>query len=527
MGLRSSMSRKRSAPPVQIAATQKQETEVRILLNDPEKGTSGLKEWGGFISEAYNQALFLPGAADLYKRLITSCPEVVMKNMGFNAWAQNVTPQCDLPEKPTDDDKRFKDFRLSEYDNMEGGFGRYLSQAMVTSDVGFSFFTISPSLRDPSWVPPDFIGPNGEREPDEWRSEANDGLIGIRRLAYRDFSTLYRWDMSPQKRLNGFVQQDFPNPQVTLPLNYDPKTGQAGSLHHTFGNPNNPEGTALLQAVWRLERLKYGFEVVYGIGVEKAAGYLNVKKTTEGAISDPDKRNVKDVARSLLTAQEGNYAYWPFGIEGEVKDISFSAAPSLLEIIKHYSVLMLSVYMMQFVALNTMTSTGAQASQVDSTNTAIFNYNSFLDGLAAQFDAQVGKRLYLWNKHAFPNLTQRPRDTFSHIKNNLAMQELGSFFSSINGIIPLGADDYKALRKESGWLPENAPEGDDILSGLGSKAAASPSPIQFQPPTNPDGSPMTNPDGTPMMAPGDKAQLSYNALRSKLTVWRRGEQVEL
>jgi hypothetical protein len=119
--------------------------------------------------------------------------------------------------------------------------------------------------------------------------------------------------------------------------------------------------------------------------------------------------------------------------------------------------------MMQFVALNTMTNTGALASQVDSTQIGIFSFNSMLDGFGAQYDNQVGKRLYQWNKASFPNLTKRPTIRFSHIENNIAMQELGGFLRSINGIIPLGEDDTKAFRKRSGWMPENNPNPEDIL----------------------------------------------------------------
>src|SRR6478752_379859 len=501
------------AKPVELAAQPTQPVETRILLNDPEKGTSGLKEYGGFVSEAYNASLFYPGVSTLYHRLRTSCPEMVMVGRAFTAWARNVEPQVDLPEKPSDDDKRYQDFVLSDFGNMEGGFGQYLETVVGRAPFdGFTWMSAVPALRDPSWVPPAYVVSANETEPDEWRSEAKDGLIGIRRLAYRDSSTLYHWDINHQKRLRGFVQQDFPYPQIALPLDQ--------SLHHQFGDPSNPEGNSPLQAVWRLERIKYGLEVIQGIGFEHAAGYLNATKTETGTISNDDKRNVKDAARAILTAQEGNYAFWPFGITGKVEDVPFGAAPSLLEAIKHYSVLMLSVYMMQFIALNTMTNTGAQASQVDSTNMGIFTFNSMLDGFAKQYDDQIGKRLYKWNKNSFPGLTARPKITFSHVKNNLAMQELGGFLTALNGIIPLGPDDIKAIRKESGWMPENGPKpGDEIKPTT-------------QPAQQPaDNVPQVGPDGIPMqpdqLTPDKQAQLTYNAVRSQLRVWRRGEAVEL
>lgn len=154
--------------------------------------------------------------------------------------------------------------------------------------------------------------------------------------------------------------------------------------------------------------------------------------------------------------------FLPFGVDGDVIDIPFQAAGSLLEAIRHYSILALSVYMMQTIILNTLTDTGARAAAVDSTQLAIFSYNSMMDGFASQYDDQIGRRLWEWNKHAFPNATKRPNIRFSHIENNIDLGALGTFLSQINGILPLSLDDYKAFRRQSGFLPENNPEPGDV-----------------------------------------------------------------
>jgi len=428
--------------------------EVRIVFN--EAGTSGLKEWSGFITQAYNAALYWPGVQPLYSRLRTSMPEIVMIRRAFASWARNMSPVVDLPENPSDDDKRYQEFIQSDFENMEGGSAQFLDTLVNhVPFYGWGWWEAVPGLRDGAWTPPPFVDSQGKFWPDDWRSEQNDGLIGMRRLAWRDTSTFYGWEFDGAKKMIGMTQQDFPNTPVTLPKNK--------SLHLTFGDPNNPEGSSPLEAVWRLERIKYGLEVIQGIGFEHAAGHLSVQKTESGTISDPDKTAIAEAARNLLSAQEGNYAYWPHGIEGQVLDIPFQAASSLLEAIKHYSILTLSVYMMQTIALNTMTNTGAQASQVDSTNLAVFTFNAMMDGFASQYDAQIGKRLYQWNKDSFPGLTKRPNIRFSHIENNIALGELGGFMSALNGILPLGEEDYKAFRKRSGFLPENNPEMDATI----------------------------------------------------------------
>ena len=461
--------------PAELAA----KPEVRIVINQAEEiGTIGLKAYGGFVNEAYNSSLFWPMVAPLYSRIRTSMPEIVMVTRAFTAWGRNISPIVDLPEDPSDDDKRYKDFILSDFDNMEGGFGE-LIETMVSRVPfdGWFWWDAVPALRDVNWKPPD--------PEDEWRSEQDDGLFGMRRLSPRDPNSFQRWEFNSKKRMTGMWQQDFPHPAVFLPRSH--------ALHMTFGDPHNPEGNSPLQAVWRLERIKYGLELIQGIGFEHAAGHLSVSRTEQGTISDTDRTNIKQAARAILTAQEGNYAVWPFGYDGKVMDIPFQAAPSILEAIKHYSILALSVYMMQTIALNTLTNTGALASQVDTTQLAVFTFNSMMDGFAQQYDTHIGRRLYDWNKLQFPGLTKRPKIKFSHVENNIALDTLGGFLSSMKDILPLGEEDMKAIRKRSGFLPGNNPE--EPITGPGAE----------QTETN-----------EPVLTPEQEAQQTQAALRESL-----------
>lgn len=434
-----------------------EQTEVRIVMNQmQEEGTSGLKQQGGFVYEAYNSALYYPNAYPIYNKIRRSMPEMVTIRQAFTAWARNVTPAVDLPDKPTDDDKRYQDFIQQDFENIDGGFTAFMDTLINhVPFFGFGWWDVAPAVRDPNWTPPPYTDAQGRTWQDDWRSEYDDGLIGLRRIGWRDLSTFVGWEFDGRKKAIGMKQQDFPNPPVLLDKRH--------SLHMTFGDPNNPEGLTPLEAIWRLERIKYGLEMIMGIGFEHASGHLKVTKTEKGTLSTSDKAVAKNAARAILTAQEGNYALYPYGMDGNVIDIGFQAAGNLLESIKYYGIVALSVYMMQFVALNTMTNTGALASQVDSTQIGIFSFNSMLDGFAAQYNEQIGKRLYQWNKASFPNLTKRPTIKFSHIENNLAMQDLGGFLRSIEGIIPLGEDDVKAFRKRSGWMPENGPRPGEEL----------------------------------------------------------------
>ncbi len=432
--------RELAAPAQKKSVEKKTAQKTKIGIRFVEAGSEGIKENYGFITEAYNAQLYYPTVQPLYSRLRRSMPEIVMIRNAFTTWARNVKPQVELPDEPTDDDKKYQDFIESDFENMDKGFTGFIDTLVnQVPFMGWGWWEAVPGIRDENWRAP------GD---DDWKSEQDDGLIGIRRLAWRDSSTFGGWEMTKQsKRLIGFKQQDFPNKEILLPLDK--------SLHITFGDPNNPEGLTPLEAVWRLERMKYGYEVILGIGSEHAAGHLKVTKTADGILTPEDKDDIAIAARNLLSAQEGNYAYFPFGLDGKIVDVPFSAASSLLETIKHYSILVLSVYAMQWIALNTLTSTGAQASQVDSTDTAVFTFNAMMDGFAAQYDQQIGRRLFEWNKAEFPGITKRPKIKFSHIDRAIALSDLGNFFRTLDGILPLTDDDYKELRRRSGFLPVN------------------------------------------------------------------------
>ena len=497
---------------LEFAADDDKTKQIRIPL---EQGVSGLKEWGGFVTEAYNRKLYYPQVAEEYARLRRSCPPIVMSVRQFSSWARSVKPIVNLPEKPTDDDKRYKDFRDSDYENMEGGFGAYSEQNVGRTPFdGWYVWNICLSRRNPEWIPPDYIDAQGKRWDDPWRSEADDDLIGIRRLAPRDNSSFFKWIFDGAQRVLAMIQ-------------LDPKTGREvrlerdQMLHHTFGDPSNPEGVATLEAAYRLERLQYGYQVVSGIAAEHAAGYLKFTKTEKGDISTQAERLIGQAARYMLTAQEGNYAVLPYGFEAELIETNLTAFPALTEAIKHFDILMLSLLGMQWMALNTMTDTGARAAQVDATQSGITLFNSMLDGFAAQWNDQVERKIYYYNcvlQNNFPNITKRPKVTFSHIENVIPLTELSSFFSQVSpGFkLPLGEDDLKAIRQRTGFLPQNNPKPEDVIQPDGTKAGDNPeSKPQF--PLDPNALPAE----TLPMPVQEKASTTRNLIKRALNFMSR------
>jgi hypothetical protein len=452
------------------------------FMPDPEDqfaeiGATGLRTFAGFIHEAYNTELTWPNVFTLYNRLWRSDPEMTMVREGFTAMARRCSLEWELPDYATDGDRAAQEFGYECLDDMEGGPTRLIETvASMTPFFGWSWFEALPGLRSPNWTPPD--------EADTWRSQFDDGRIGIRRLALRHPSSFWRWDMFESRILKGLQQRvppGYPPPLFrTIPLDL--------SLHLTFGDTVNPEGLTPLEAVWRIERMMYGYQVIAGIGFEHSAGYLNVTKTQPGTFGANALNQVKAAAKGVMTAQEGNYAAWPYGVEGEVKDIPFAAAGELTNMIKYLGIVKLQLYNMGWAAMSTTSSHGSLASVTDASTIYMLTFNAMMEGFADQMDAQIGKRLFEWNLGAFPGLTlrpyqkrtvsrpgaptqpakrnltgmsQRPRLTITKVDKELDWAKFGALLTSLQSVMPFGDDDIKSIRKLTGFLPENLPPVED------------------------------------------------------------------
>jgi hypothetical protein len=405
-----------------------------------ETGSTGLRQYSGFVEEAFARELRWPAVQPLYSRMRRSDPEISMVRFVFSALARGLSFEVQEPDDPADADHRASEFVESVLEDMDGGPSTFVDT--LVSNVpffGWGVWEIVPGLRSPTWNPP------GD---DDWRSQKTDGAVGIRRLGWRDSSSFYRWVFADNGKATGMVQSVFPNPMITLPL--------ADCLHVTMGDAHNPEGLTPMEAVWRMERIKYGLEIVQGIGFEHSAGYLDVK--AEQALTPQDKIDVRNAAKAVMTAQEGNYAVWPKGFTGELKDINYSAAAALLEAIKYYGVVKLQLFMSQWMALSATTGTGSQAAMTDSSSMFMTAFNSMMEGFAAQIDHAIVPKLAKWNPGIFSGLTAMPRITISSLGKKVSLAQLAQLLGPLAAVMPLGDDDFKAIRKLTDFLPENLPE---------------------------------------------------------------------
>lgn len=410
-----------------------------------EIGSAGLDAWSGFISEAYNAKLQWPTCEPLYSRIRRSDPEITIVRQLFDALGNGIAIAYEIPEEPTPDDELAVQFGNEALEDIEGGTHRWLDTALsYVPFYGWGWWEVVPGLRREDWTPPD---------DDDWRSKFDDGLLCVRRLAWRDPSSFDGWEMDEKTgRLHGMWQNDMPHPRLLLPLNR--------AVHLTFGDNTNPEGLSPLEAVWRLERIMYGLEIVQGMGFEHAAGHLAIE-TEKEKLSPDDKTHIKRLARAIGTAQEGNYAVYPKGIKGRIEDVTFQAAPALLEAIRHYSVRKLQCYIMSWIALSSTSGTGSYAAKREDVDMFFEYYNAMIEGMVKQLGLQLEPWLFgnSVNRERWPGLTTMPKLKASLAERSVDLSALTTLIRTLmySGF-PIGDDDLLALRRRTGVLPEVLPE---------------------------------------------------------------------
>lgn len=468
-----------------------------------EIGTPGLDMFYGILSEAYINELQWPSVEPVYTRMWRSDPEVAVARLVLDTLASQVEIRPELPDNASDDDLRAAEFVEQEFDNLEGGIYNWLKKAITTVPFyGWGWWEIVPAMRKEGWRPPD--------KDDEWRSTYNDGLVGARRLAFRSYSSFNRWEQDSRQRATGFVQYDHAGHSATIPANR--------SVHLTFGDVDSPEGLATLEAMYRLERYKYGLEVIMGIGFEHSAGYLNVNFGEGKTPSSSDIAEIKKAARAILSAQEGNYALWPTGVTGEVKDVTFSAAQHILEASRYYGLLKLQLLNMQWVSIAVTAGTGAYAAAQDSSAMGIMSINAMIENFTKQLNDQYIRWLFRVNKDAFPGLTRLPKVTATKIRKNVDLTSMTAFLRAYNDLFgEFSVDDVIKIRTETDILTDTPPsEPEEIYRPAGQKPEPEPEP-------EPEQAPEDSPEDMPEEAPEDADLSLFKRLVTRIL--KRGKRV--
>jgi len=417
-----------------------------------EKGSQGLAMMSGFIQEAYHTKMEWPGCYSLLERIRRSDGEISVARLMMSSFASQVGFRYEIDwEDPTDDDKQFEEFGNQVLDDIEDGIQKWRNTlAAQVPFMGWGLWYVTPGLRSHEWSSPD----------SDWRSGYNDGLIGIRRLAWRSQSTLASWMEGDNSRVIGMNQRDpYAENSETIPLPFEE------CLHITFGDSNNPEGLSPLEAVWRMERLMYGYEVIMGIGAEHTAGYIKFK--VKEALDADGENMVADAAEALAAASDGNFITEIMDqFEVDMISIPFPAARDILDTIRFYSLRKLQSYILQWVGMATTSGAGAFAAVSDASEMYMEVFNSMMQGFADQGGQQIGRWLIRNNPGSFGDLTRIPPLIATPVEKPIDLNALAGFVEKFGRSFSITTDDEMAVRRKSKFLPEQTAEmsDDEVVS---------------------------------------------------------------
>jgi hypothetical protein len=221
-------------------------------------GSTGLKQFGGYVSEEFLKELRGSNAARVYREMSDNDPTIgaiifvisnLIKNMEWSVQAVDDSPEAE----------EAKDFVEEVMHDMSNSWVSMISEVCSMFTYGFAPLEIIWKRR---------LGP--EHPNGEGRSLYDDGKIGIRSLSLRAQNTIPRWEFDDADgSVLGMWQQPWSGGQVFIPI-------EKLLLFRTTDERGNPEGRSLLRTAYRPWYFKKRIEEIEAIGVERDLAGLPV-----------------------------------------------------------------------------------------------------------------------------------------------------------------------------------------------------------------------------------------------------------
>lgn len=226
-----------------------------------EIGTSGLRQYGGYVLEEWLGQLHGRKASWMYREMIDNSPVIGAILFAIEWMARSTTWSVE-----TGNDDAAAEFVEENMHDMEQPWGDFIAEALSMLGYGYSFHETVfkrrqgrarrlPAIDDPTAA-------TQEATELPASSQYSDGKIGWRRLPGRAQETLLRWEFAGYSTVTAFVQIDWHGGFHTIPVS-------KGMLFRSRPRRNNPEGYSILRpAVVPFIRMKT-IEQIEAIGIER------------------------------------------------------------------------------------------------------------------------------------------------------------------------------------------------------------------------------------------------------------------
>ena len=234
-------------------------------------GTTGLKQFSGFIDEEFLANLRGENAIKTYREMINNSPIIASALNAINWLVRQVEWRIE-PSDESDAAKAESEDTETALEDMSHTFQDFISEALSMIWAGYAPFEIVYKLRR---------GP--DQEDSGLRSRFSDGKFGWRKIEIRGQETLDRWVFDDEGGLDGFIQQNLYGEQASNGPVFIPM--EKALLFRIDKFKGNPEGKSLLRPAvipyWYAKRIQE-FEA---IGVERNLAGMPIMEVPANILS--------------------------------------------------------------------------------------------------------------------------------------------------------------------------------------------------------------------------------------------------
>lgn len=219
-----------------------QRDRKRAAVPFDEIGTSGLRQWSGWVRDEWLSELQGREAAWRYREFLDNDPIAGGFFFLIETLAKGVTWSV------TDGDSEWQEHVHSCMDDMSRTWGDFLGEALTFLPYGYApceeVFKRREGHQPESFA---MLGEGAPEDDEDSRSPASskydDGKIGWRKLPLRAQETTLHWDFDGYSKLRGLVQLDWHGGENFIPIT-------KLALFRFRPVRNNPEGYSLLRKAW-------------------------------------------------------------------------------------------------------------------------------------------------------------------------------------------------------------------------------------------------------------------------------------
>jgi hypothetical protein len=255
-----------------------------------EIGTTGLKQYGGFVLEEWLRELSGRREAWAYREMLDNDPVVGGIMFAIKMLARKVSWRVE------GNDER-AEFVWSVMHDMSQTWVDFVCEALSMVPYGWSFHEIVYKRRlGYRRHSPRLATPETEEDQQPASSQYNDGLIGWRKLPARAQETLLRWIFDGYGSPVAMEQIDWHGGRHVIPF-------EKGLLFRTETTRNNPQGRSVLRNCFTAFYALKNLQQLELIGAERDLAGIPVLTPPEGVdVFAPQNAELREKAAELVAA---------------------------------------------------------------------------------------------------------------------------------------------------------------------------------------------------------------------------------